>query len=248
MPTFRYSLGSDLHLDHPNPSRLRDMTWLEHVVVPGDTANGLAGVRWLEKMKKLGHKIYAVDGNHEHYSNRERDGRVQRTVEETETRFYALLDQPRSVEVAPGLTIVGTNGWYDPYYYDGLAELWISWMNDYRWIGHIQGKALREYELLNSLLEKTEGRVIVVTHTAPTLDTLVDKPWDPVWQASNNFFHNRFMWQIMRDHGDKIAAWNHGHTHFAQDKVVSGVRVICNPRGYPRENPEWTPVEIEVDY
>lgn len=27
--------------------------------------------------------------------------------------------------------------------------------------------------------------------------------------------------------------------------VVDGVRVVCNPRGYPNENPDWRPRTIE---
>ena len=29
---------------------------------------------------------------------------------------------------------------------------------------------------------------------------------------------------------------------------VHGVRVVCNPRGYPRENPGWKPKTFKVEY
>ena len=33
----------------------------------------------------------------------------------------------------------------------------------------------------------------------------------------------------------RSALWIHGHTHTFFDYVVSGTRVVCNPRGYPGE-------------
>jgi hypothetical protein len=35
--------------------------------------------------------------------------------------------------------------------------------------------------------------------------------------------------------------WLHGHTHSACDYYLGGSRVICNPRGYPRENKLYEP-------
>ena len=32
------------------------------------------------------------------------------------------------------------------------------------------------------------------------------------------------------------------------DIVKDGVRVVCNPRGYPGENPNWKPQSITVEY
>ena len=47
--------------------------------------------------------------------------------------------------------------------------------------------------------------------------------------------------------GYTILVWNHGHSHAPADKIVDGVRTICNPRGYPGENPLWKPLTIEVN-
>ena len=32
-----------------------------------------------------------------------------------------------------------------------------------------------------------------------------------------------------------IALWVHSHTHDARDYVHRGVRVVCNPQGYPHQ-------------
>lgn len=39
-----------------------------------------------------------------------------------------------------------------------------------------------------------------------------------------------------------------GHTHFAGDKDINGVRCICNPKGYPGENPAWKPLKVTVTF
>lgn len=68
MTTFKYSLISDMHVNHPQlktPYELLE----ENVIVAGDTSNGLDGLKFLHKIQKKGHNVYAVDGNHEHYRN-----------------------------------------------------------------------------------------------------------------------------------------------------------------------------------
>ena len=35
--------------------------------------------------------------------------------------------------------------------------------------------------------------------------------------------------------------WIHGHTHTVFDYVVSGTRIVCNPRGYPKEPTGFRP-------
>jgi hypothetical protein len=44
--------------------------------------------------------------------------------------------------------------------------------------------------------------------------------------------------------GQSVSLWIHGHTHESFDYVVSGTRVVCNPRGYaPMElNAAFDPV------
>jgi predicted phosphodiesterase len=35
----------------------------------------------------------------------------------------------------------------------------------------------------------------------------------------------------------RASVWIHGHTHESFDYVVNGTRVVCNPRGYLRTEP-----------
>ena len=38
---------------------------------------------------------------------------------------------------------------------------------------------------------------------------------------------------------DNIKLWVHGHTHDEFDYKIGITRVVCNPRGYPKEKSNW---------
>lgn len=238
MPDFTYSLASDLHYDFPQ-HKIRD--WPNHqIIVAGDCGNGLVGIKPLNKLKNKGHKVFAVDGNHEHYANISQG----RTILETEVAFYDGLDQEQVVTLENGLTIIGLNGWYVVQ----NEAAWLAYMNDGRCVGRaseVNQNAHDDALMLDETLNVINGPAIIVTHTAPTQHTL-----NPRFAGhySNEWYWNPMLGEVMRKHRDKILAWNHGHTHAAADEIVDGVRVTCNPRGYPGENPGWSPKEITVSW
>ena len=84
----KYSLISDLHIDFPQlktPYNLLE----KNVIIAGDTSNGLLGTKFINKLKNKGFDVFAIDGNHEHYSNLNQ----QRTVATTEAAFYENINQ-----------------------------------------------------------------------------------------------------------------------------------------------------------
>jgi predicted phosphodiesterase len=235
----RYTIVSDLHVNHPQPKTPKFETDL--VIVAGDTGDGLVGMRYLDKLKRRGHTVFAVDGNHEHYGNLS----LGRTLIETEKQFYEQLGHLPMMPTGEGYTIIGANGWYlveDEYH-------WRNYLNDARWgdlsAEGVNARAQLHAKLIDTLIRAMPvgEQAIVVTHTSPCVETL-----DPRFAGSygNEYFHNPRMRKVMSEHRDKIAIWHHGHTHAFADKIVEGVRVICNPRGYPGENPNWEPKVIEL--
>lgn len=230
-----------MHLDHPQPKTPYDKLE-QNVVVAGDTANGLLGLKFLNKLRNKGFNVFAVDGNHEHYSNVGKG----RTIQQTADRFRE--DNP-NVSSFGDIPVVGVNGWYQV----SNGRTWFSYMNDGpNIIGNYPDLAAAEmnrvmyedYKFLQTYLQKLEGKCVVVTHTAPCTETL-----DPKYEGhySNEWYYNRLMYNLFDTYFNKILVWCHGHTHASADKVVSGVRVVCNPRGYPGENPDWGPMTIEVE-
>lgn len=234
----KYSLISDMHIDFPQLKTPYDLLE-KSVVVAGDTSNGLEGLKFLQKLRNKGLNVFAVDGNHEHYSN----VRQGRNAEETVARFR---EENPSVGEIEGIPIILRNGWY-------LVEheaLWFNYMNDGRMSG-MGAEAVNEraksdvYYISQALRQWRDYNLkgIVVTHTAPTRETL-----NPAYVGhySDDWYFNPMMEELLKEFAPQILVWNHGHTHKAADKIVHGVRVVCNPRGYPGENPGWKPLTIEI--
>lgn len=236
---FTFSLISDMHVDFPQPKTPYDKLE-KFVVVAGDTSNGLGGTKFLQKLRNKGFDVFATDGNHEHYSNLRED----RTYLQTQISFDAIIG-PSVRWFDSGLMIVGANGWYPVT----DEELWQNYMSDSR-LGNLSAEDVNDLasahaRFIRSALENHDGPAVVVTHTAPCLDTL-----NPCFDGhfSNEWYWNPHMEQVLKEHSDQILVWCHGHTHAPSDKIVHGVRVVCNPRGYPGENPGWAPKTIKVSW
>ncbi len=235
----KFSLISDMHVDFPQPKTPYDK-FEEVIIVAGDTSNGLEGLKFLQKLKNKGHKVWACDGNHEHYRNLSQN----REVYETTARFRE--DHKASGMIAGEIPIILRCGWYAV----SDEELWKGYMNDSRNcmlsafdVNHLAYTEARYIQQTLEEWKKWQLKGVVVTHMAPCEETL-----NPEFEGhfSNEWYFNPHMRQIMKEYSDQILVWCHGHTHAANEAVVEGVRVVCNPRGYPGENPKWEPLTIEV--
>lgn len=235
----KFSLISDMHVDHPQektPYELLEKT----VVVAGDTGNGLVGLKFLNKLKRKGFDVFATYGNHEHYGNRT----TGRSVHETAARFRE--DFPAIGELEPALPIALRCGWYmvdDEFFWDRQ-------MNDSRncmLSGTEVNQLCRddafylEQELMTWKDHQYKG--VIVTHMAPCEETL-----NPAFKGdpTNQWYWSPHLRELLSRYSEQIRVWCHGHSHAFMDEVVDGVRVVCNPRGYPGENPGWKPITIEV--
>ena len=77
--------------------------------------------------------------------------------------------------------------------------------------------------------------IIVVTHHAP----LTKGTSSPAFLG--NPVNCGFSSDCSRMISDKITAWVYGHTHYCADFYYEGVRILANPRGYPKEETGWSP-------
>ena len=232
---------SDLHLgvqgmEHPQ-------TDADIVVLAGDIARPAQAVAWAQG---FGKPVLYVPGNHEFYgaSHAQVLAELQRLSQGTRVR---LLDN-RSVTLA-GVRFVGSTLWSDFRIFASeelrqqAMEQAQRFMYDFSRIrmGPEPGDALFTPQdaaalydanllwLRAALAEPFDGPTVVITHHAPTLNSI-----HPRFAGSplNGIF--------VSDAQDLVAAsgarlWIHGHTHDSFDYQVQGTRVLCNPRGYAKE-------------
>ena len=90
---------------------------------------------------------------------------------------------------------------------------------------HHQSRAWIERELAKS----HDGPTIVVTHHAPSLQSVPERFRDDLIAAA---YASDLEAVIDRY---QPALWIHGHTHVAVDYHIGATRIVANPRGYPGE-------------
>jgi predicted phosphodiesterase len=258
----RVCVASDLHVDVTGQAKI---TWPEAdlLIVAGDTGNSIGAVhRCYRRIASRENypRALVVDGNHEHYSNAPQ----KRTVDDTMSRLrnhmppgFTFLPHSRHERVGDHY-FLGACGWYSFDLHGEVADnedAWPRLMNDDRWIGFSaipqlgpRLRAVRDAARLAGtmdgiVVQDPEARFVLVTHTVPHRELLHKHP---KFHVTNPFYVNCFMEAVARDHASRIDLWIYGHTHFRGERSVDGVRYLANPRGYPRENPTWEPVVVEL--
>ena len=117
---FRLAWVTDPHLDHATVAALTAHVTALHaadpdaVVVTGDFATGASLPRWLRAYRRMVDRpVYFILGNHDFWGRAVAPVRaaVRRLGEETEGLVYLTAAAP--VTLAPGVALVGHDGWYD---------------------------------------------------------------------------------------------------------------------------------------
>lgn len=253
-------IGSDLHVDFQSSS----INWKKWdpdsiLVIAGDIANTLGDeIKLLRRVASHFAHVLVVDGNHTHYSSK-----GKRTIEEglesvasqVPTNVHYLRHGNPTVNIQD-IHFVGCNGWYCCNRSDPVATA--AWSdegtmyNDNRWID-FSGippweRAVADAELIDNEITKivaadADARVVVATHTAPSLSLVSQHPRHI---ATNPYYANTYMEGVMDRHCANIELWIHGHTHMGKFSRCHGVDVACNPRGYRDENPRWDLVDFDI--
>lgn len=219
-------------------------------VAAGDfTSDVRASVRLLSQVPL---PVVFVPGNHEYYGQDMEERLAEAREAAAETGNVHLLDD--DVAVIGGVRFIGSTLWTD-FRLEGVRDLAmrhaLSSMNDFRLISRRAGVRFTPAHSV-SLHEKSRrflsdvlripfgGPSVVVTHHCPHPGSV----------------HPRYRGDLLNaaftsDLTDVIEAgrpelWIHGHTHARMDYQVGVTRILCNPRGYPRENREFDP-QLVVD-
>lgn len=226
----------------------------DDVVLPHEQPRGVSAQRYREFLDdvttRYAHVVY-VAGNHEFYHGKfTQTLDVLRNEAQHYQNLYFLEDSWVDVE---DVRFLGGTLWTDCNNHDPHTMLVLQYgMNDYRVItnDHAGYTKLRPVHTLQRhvrtrqfIQENIAPKTVVVTHHAPSSQS-VSSEFKDDYDLNGGYASD--LTEFILDH-PQIAYWCHGHMHHQQDYPVGDyTRVLCNPRGYPRQNPHWTPQVYEL--
>lgn len=230
---------SDLHLVHHAPSELEPFlktlkpAGVDLLVLAGDITTFS---KWylmkehFEAFTGMYPQVLFVPGNHEYYGN---DGiKGADAMARLRATFPTLhILSPGSEEhwkyELKGQRFVGGTGWFSSKY-----PFWMRrQFSDFRCIDMAADLAEQEYQdFIASSQRWLPSDVVVSHHMAHEAAVAPQYKGD----AFNHFFVMDCGQEIIQRVAPKL--WVHGHTHVSFDGVVGNTRIVCNPRGYPREH------------
>jgi len=246
------------------------------VVLAGDISNDVfESSREIVKLKSYFKEVIWVMGNHDAYnlgfhqtrvSDREFSAKwpYPQTVDEIYDH-YARWSQEHDIHflhqssvVVEGVEFVGATGWHNfdaaPYLrFEDQVQCWMDSINDSRYIRWsreysvdwkpVLTAALDDADYIREAVKANILPKVVITHHIPHRN-FVKVTNNITWNLLNGSFLNTALEECQ---DPSIRAWCFGHTHFRFDQEQDGIRYLNNARGYPRENTNWFPVEVEID-
>jgi Icc-related predicted phosphoesterase len=236
---------SDLHFEFDGDFRPPDVA-ADVLVLAGDIEPGTAG---LTRFADAGVPVIYVPGNHEYYGHHfdETNAELRRVAK---SLGIHLLDNDQVV--VGGVRFLGSTLWTD-FRLDGeysvpramqAAEQLVFDFKAIRYAGTAlltpRDTVLLHRQSVEWLAQKLDesfpGTTVVVTHHAPHLGSI-----HPRWERST--INPSFASDLSQLMG-KAALWIHGHMHDSFDYTVAGTRVVCNPKGYRKENKFFRPALV----
>lgn len=196
------------------------------------------------------HVLYVV-GNHEHYHYN-----YVHTVSDLKrelaqySNIYLLDNETFDID---DKTFVGTTLWTDMN--KGCPQTMSAaemFMPDFKIVKYFDGVNYYKYTAMQSTKEHDksvgylkhvirncndkdnylERDVVVITHHAPSEKSVHQKYKHDT--LMNGAFYSDL--DYMMEMADNVKLWVHGHMHNEFDYKVGITNVVCNPRGYPKEN------------
>ena len=187
--------------------------------------------------EKYKHVVYCA-GNHDYYGTTLEEGDARfREIEGRIENFHFL---ERDILEIDGVKFAGCTLWFK---WDELNPYYERFMSDFSQIKQFKPEVYdRNRESVN-FLRSLRDVDVVITHHMPTALSVHEK-------YANDPTNRYFLCQL----DDVIMllepkVWVHGHTHIRFDYGIGKTRVLCNPLGYPRENPgPYGPKTFEITH
>lgn len=188
--------------------------------------------------------VFYIPGNHEYYKGFIEDG-ISELRQHLAFENLTIFDTEYTDY--KGYRIIGSTLWTNLNNGCPLTEMYLkNGMNDYHLIlsktkNYRKLNPLDTFKLHNEYLKKIDeysmdhANVLVMTHHAPSPQSVHDQ-----------YKHDRYMnggyYSDLEEfilERPQIKCWVHGHTHSTFAYNVGETKVICNPKGYRDENPDF---------
>lgn len=252
--TMKLAVASDLHLEFCDIV-INNEENADVLILAGDICTvkhyhsnpelGLAYDEFFKNVSEQFKQVIYVVGNHEHYNYT-----FNHTVSDLKYKLakyanIAVLDN--ETIVGDEVTFIGGTLWTsmngeDPFTMQAIVPC----MPDWRIIKYFDGvnyykytpeQSVREHrktvDYINIIVKENPGhKFVVVTHHTPSKQSQHEKFAHDI--IGNGAFNSNLDDFIV--YRPQIKAWIHGHTHDPFDYMINDTRVVCNPRGYPKEN------------
>jgi predicted phosphodiesterase len=244
-------LASDVHVNFYSDKgaglveNIKQAGGADILVLAGDIADARVPDQFhylFSNMTLLYGGIVVIAGNHEYYgTNREQ---AHSSIQVAADSFHNVHFLDSSAMRIKGRTFHGGTMWYRDSYFTRIGERYFSdfkqirgWDTQQKANGWVYRENIRFCDYLRDNLQEGD---IVVTHHLPSMKSVA-----PMYQndSSNCFFVCEMDDLILER---KPSLWLHGHTHVPCDYVLGHTRVVCEPRGYPRERKGWRKYKPKV--
>lgn len=250
----RLQIISDIHVDVVGGFDPTLASGADAIIVAGDISEGAPeGMAFLRSAIPASTPIITVLGNHEFYGRAVVEERAA-AAEAARQHGIMLLDDASAV--IGGVRFIGATLWTDFCLGgDGFQLLNMraaqERMNDYLRI-NLQKRPWRRFVpesslalhrasrafIWETLAQAFDGPTVVVTHHAPHPRSIHGRferdAVNPAYSSDQSALIERF----------QPSLWVHGHVHDSFGYRLGDTRIVCNPRGYGDENPEFDPMLV----
>lgn len=214
------------------------------------------GDSWLTRIARRFKYVVLVLGNHDYWGTNvlyEADKLKKGFIEAGLANVFLL---ERDMVVLDDVKFVGGTLWtdYNRHHPQILFDAPSMMNRDYKDIRYGRDyrkvRALDLYEIHmitksyifeHAKRDHPEQKVVVVTHMAPSYQSVHEAFRNPSSSRANFLYFSDLDKRIMAD-GQEIDYWFHGHMHHTMEYEIGKVKVSVNPRGYLTENWQFDPL------
>jgi predicted phosphodiesterase len=246
---------SDLHTEkYVNPlsflTKLKFEPDLDFLILAGDTTTvALQSLETLfgvyQFLSSKARWVVCITGNHEYYgSTKAHVETTLRIVTKDLTNLVWLFNEEVTLD---GKHFIGGAMWF-PFPKPWDDQLRFKEIVSQGWSDYVEIKDLPHWvhddnaKFTQVVTDKAGKDSIIISHHIPNMRCMNEK-W---WQAPTNYF-------FVSDQAQNICTkeprvWIHGHTHEKKIHRWFQTLIICNPHGYPAQNPlyNYPPVVVQI--